>query len=126
MNQIDWIFLFETYYKACTMFFFYMQKDIYIPQNQNIDYSIFKVVLDNSFPCGIKSDDLFSFFDENDILVGAYPKYHKNIIYYTSFAQSSYSIKICNDLYSRDLANIQTIKYGFEILNEKLERHDIS
>jgi hypothetical protein len=126
MKDIDWRFLFENYYRACTMFFFYMQKDIHIPQNPKVDYSIFKVVLDNSFPCGIKSDDLFSFFDSNDILVGAYPKHHKNITYYTSFAQSIYSMKICNDLSNRDLANAQTVKYGFEVLNEKLNLNAVT
>jgi hypothetical protein len=125
MKDIYWKSLFENYYRACAMFFFYMQKET-MPHNPKIDYSIFKYVLDKTFPCGIKSDDLFSFFDAHDILVGAYPKHKDNHIYYTSFAKSIYSMKICNDMSNRDLANCQTVKYGFEILNEKINRNDVT
>lgn len=97
-----------------------------MPESPKVDYSVFKYILEKCFPCGVKTDDLFSFFDEYDILLGSYPKYYENNLYFVAFAKSIHSMKIRNDLPNRNLANEKAVEYGFELLNEKLKLIDMN
>ncbi len=114
-NNFDWKHIYTQYEQVCVMLYYWLL-------NEKIPTDISGLTTPEQICRALEwtasAENLFLFFDKNEMLVGAYPI---SLNCFRAFAKSKTQGLFDNDSIDRQSANSRAIIQGFSLMDEMLK-----